>query len=166
VAETLFRGTRLPGRAGGLEVLEPFRDDPVAMRELRVMVAARHPSIDVSLLRDEEVLELLARSIASGQLVVEAFDAELVESPTGQDVTVPEPEEAVVDVRPTDWIAIELVGEDDKPIPGERYRIELPDGKVREGALDGKGKARIEGIPPGQCNITFPNLDKEAWAPA
>jgi hypothetical protein len=166
VADALFRGTRLSGRAVALELVGAFRDDPVAMRELRVMAAERHPSVDVSLLRDEEVLELVARTIAAGQLVVEAFDAELVESPTGPDVTLPEPQEAVVDVRPTDWIAIELIGEDDQPIPGERYRVELPDGTVREGALDAKGKARIDGIPPGQCKISFPRLDKDAWGPA
>ena len=62
------------------------------------------------------------------------------------------------------WIEIELVGEDDQPIPGERYRITLPDGKtVAEGTLDDKGWARVAGFDPGSCRISFPNLDKEAW---
>jgi type VI secretion system secreted protein VgrG len=61
------------------------------------------------------------------------------------------------------WIEIELVGEDDSPIPGETYRIALPDGSVVEGTLDDKGLARVEGIDPGTCQITFPNLDQEAW---
>jgi hypothetical protein len=61
------------------------------------------------------------------------------------------------------WIEIELVGEDDKPIPGETYRITLPDGTVAEGTLDDKGFARVDGIDPGTCQITFPNLDQDAW---
>ncbi len=62
------------------------------------------------------------------------------------------------------WIEIELVDEEKKPIPGEKYRITLPDGEtVSEGTLDEKGFARVDGIEPGTCQITFPELDKEAW---
>jgi type VI secretion system secreted protein VgrG len=61
------------------------------------------------------------------------------------------------------WIEIELVDEEDNPVPGERYRIETPDGKVAEGTLDQKGLARVDGIDPGTCKITFPRLDREAW---
>jgi type VI secretion system secreted protein VgrG len=61
------------------------------------------------------------------------------------------------------WIEIELLGEDDSPIPGETYRITLPDGSVVEGTLDDKGLARVDGIDPGTCQITFPNLDQDAW---
>ncbi len=63
----------------------------------------------------------------------------------------------------TSWIEIEMVGEDDSPIPGEAYRITLPDGTVAEGTLDDKGLARVDGIDPGNCQITFPNLDQDAW---
>jgi len=62
------------------------------------------------------------------------------------------------------WIEIQLIGEDNQPIPAERYRIELHDGSVREGQLDEKGLARVDGIDPGQCLVTFPALDEEAWA--
>jgi hypothetical protein len=61
------------------------------------------------------------------------------------------------------WIEIELVDEENQSVPGEKYRIELPDGSVVEGSLDSQGRARCEGIAPGNCKITFPNLDKEAW---
>jgi len=61
------------------------------------------------------------------------------------------------------WIAIELVGEDNKPIPDERYLIILPDGSTQEGTLDANGSARVDGIDPGNCMITFPDLDQEAW---
>jgi len=61
------------------------------------------------------------------------------------------------------WVEIELVDEDSQPVPGEKYQIQLPDGSVAEGTLDHKGYARVEGIDPGSCKVTFPNLDKEAW---
>jgi hypothetical protein len=67
------------------------------------------------------------------------------------------------DKKKKSWIEIKLVGEDKKPIPGEAYRITLPDGALAEGTLDDKGHARIEGIEPGTCQITFPKLDQEAW---
>lgn len=63
------------------------------------------------------------------------------------------------------WITIQMVGEDDEPIVGERYRITLPDGSVHEGRLDGEGLARFRGIEAGQCEVTFPDLDQEAWGP-
>jgi len=61
------------------------------------------------------------------------------------------------------WIEIELVGEDDKPISGEKYRITLPDDRVAEGTLDARGFARVSGFEEGTCKVTFPDLDKEAW---
>ena len=62
------------------------------------------------------------------------------------------------------WIEIELLDEDRKPVPGKKYRVVLPDNKkVAEGTLDEKGFARIEGIDPGTCEVSFPKLDKDAW---
>ncbi len=63
------------------------------------------------------------------------------------------------------WIEIKLLGEDDEPISGEKYRITLPDGSVVEGTLDDKGFARVKGFEKGKgtCKICFPTLDKNAW---
>jgi len=69
--------------------------------------------------------------------------------------------------KKTSWIAIEMVDEASKPVVGQPYRITLPDGEtVAEGTLDEKGRAHIEGIEPGNCKVTFPRLDKDAWEKA
>jgi len=74
-----------------------------------------------------------------------------------------EADESQAEEKTTTWIEIELVGEDDKPIPGEKYRITLPDQSIAEGTLDHQGWARVAGFEAGQCTITFPDLDKDAW---
>gem|GEM_PF-3252380 len=68
-------------------------------------------------------------------------------------------------VHAVTWVEIVLVGEDDKPIPGERYRIVPPDGIVRTGNLNSEGRARILGLEPGSCSVSFPALDPDAWEP-
>jgi len=88
-------------------------------------------------------------------------EAEVVEEsgPAGK----PAKEGRQEEEKKTSWIEIELVGEDNEPIPGEKYRITLPDDSVAEGTLDEKGLARVEGFEKGTCKVCFPDLDKEAW---
>jgi type VI secretion system secreted protein VgrG len=60
------------------------------------------------------------------------------------------------------WIEIELLDEEGEPVPGERYRITLPDGSTVEGTLDQNGFARVDGIDPGNCEVSFPDLDQDS----
>ena len=77
--------------------------------------------------------------------------------PSAEDLTNPE----------KTWVEIELVDEEGNPVAGERYAVTLADGTtVAQGTLDQNGFARIEGIDPGTCKVTFPRLDKDAWEPA
>jgi hypothetical protein len=64
------------------------------------------------------------------------------------------------------WIEIEMVDEAGAPVTGEKYKIETPDGQVSEGTLGSDGKARLDGIEPGSCKVSFPDLDAEAWEKA
>jgi hypothetical protein len=78
-----------------------------------------------------------------------------------------EEQEAKAEDKPVHWIEIELIDENDQPVAGERYKITLPDGSVDEGSLDDKGKARIDSIADaGDCKISFPELDQDAWEKA
>ena len=70
------------------------------------------------------------------------------------------------DETKTSWIEFEMIDEADQPVPGVKYEVKLPDGSVATGVLDNKGFARIDGIEPGQCEICFTGLDKDAWEKA
>ena len=73
------------------------------------------------------------------------------------------PEEDEAEAEEKTWIEIKLVDSQDNPFPSEKYEIILPDDSVATGTLDGDGFARLEGIVPGTCRITFPDRDKDVW---
>ena len=63
-----------------------------------------------------------------------------------------------------DWIEIILVDMDGKPVPGVRYKITPPGGMPpQEGRLNEHGQAGYYKIEAGECKVTFPDLDKDAW---
>ena len=68
----------------------------------------------------------------------------------------------------TSWIELQLVYESNGlPVPGVYYEVILPDGTtVASGSTDEKGVGRVECIDPGSCDISFTDLDKDAWADA
>jgi hypothetical protein len=61
------------------------------------------------------------------------------------------------------WIEIKLIDSDDQPVPSEKYKIKLPDGRIDQGTLDSNGFARIEGVEPGTCQVTFPDIPGQSW---
>ena len=48
-------------------------------------------------------------------------------------------------------------------MPNESYEVVTSDGKTITGVLDGSGKARIQGVKPGTCKVSYPNLSADAW---
>ena len=65
-------------------------------------------------------------------------------------------------LRQRTWIELELTDMDGNPVPGEAYWIKLPDGTVREGALDEHGRAYFGDLDPGSAEIRWPNRDGDA----
>ena len=61
------------------------------------------------------------------------------------------------------WVKIKLVDEEGNPVSGMSFKCTTPDGRVASGSTDKDGKAEVKNIDPGNCQITFPKLDKEAW---
>lgn len=64
-------------------------------------------------------------------------------------------------------IEVQLTFENDgEPVRGEEYLVTTPDGTQIRGFLDGGGFAKVMGIicEDGEsCDVTFPNLDQDAW---
>jgi hypothetical protein len=62
------------------------------------------------------------------------------------------------------WVAVRLVDANNVPVANERYHIVLADGTAHDGELNGSGEAWLEDIEPGNCQISFPNLDAREWS--
>lgn len=90
--------------------------------------------------------------------------------PRARGAPEPEPlEEAPLAPEEAPWISVQL-SDDRRGIAREKYRIELPDGTVREEELDGNGFVRIDDISRGICKISFPEIhlnprDGPDWPP-
>jgi len=57
-----------------------------------------------------------------------------------------------------DYLEIELLDNDDNPIPNEEYILYLSNGEIRKGKLDGNGYKKEEEVLPGNCDVKFPNI--------
>ncbi|NMO13588.1 hypothetical protein HPC49_01255 [Pyxidicoccus fallax] len=70
----------------------------------------------------------------------------------------------VIDKAKKDWIRIVLRDDQGVPLKGERYRLRLPDGSVKEGDLDVDGGVWVQGFEPGACRVSFPDIERSARA--
>jgi hypothetical protein len=153
----------------------PDPSDRSAMVELAER--AFGPRADWSRMNDPDLASTLERAFRDESMVVlDDFpdnapqvkaDAQTTFSPS--DTLRPPGEtfaEAPVVATKRAWIEIELVDQDGLPVANERYRIGLPDGTSIEGHLNELGFAQIAGIEPGNCEITFPDVDGREWAAA
>lgn len=151
------RGAAMPGAALARKVDGWLRDPARRAQMLKICRDVfSHTGTDDAAARQ------LRRAFELGRLV--AFRLDRVRASGDEQETAAEgfapggtPEERLT------WIEIELVDTDGRPAPGQRYRITLPDGEVREGRLDAQGLARVEGIDPGACEVTFPDFHEDDW---
>lgn len=135
-------------------------DDPMAMRELARFLGA------TIVYTGEALLELLSERLMSGLVIVARERARTIDSELGlQPVTLARYAENPLDEDDRQHVvAMMLIGEDDEPIAGVRYRMELPDGTVVEGRTDDEGRALAWGLArAGDCKLSFPDLDHRAW---
>jgi hypothetical protein len=66
---------------------------------------------------------------------------------------------AAANLPKNSWIDLELLDEEDNPVPSALYRVEAADGSITEGRLGTNGRAHVEGIVFGSCRVTFPDFD-------
>lgn len=69
-------------------------------------------------------------------------------------------------VHLTGWIDVRLVDDAGKPIMGERFELQLTNGKIEYGVTDEDGGIFFDDIEIGTCQICFPDLDGESWEAA
>ncbi len=111
------------------------------------------------------VQEEILRALARGRLVYETwsgFHSRVGDSADPVDLSELSAEESEIVAMHS--VVIELVGEDDEPIPHVAYQLLDPDGRTRRGRLDGDGRAEVHDISKaGTCKVCFPDFDEEAW---
>lgn len=113
----------------------------------------------------------VADALASGELLL--FERDPLSSPPPRSAAAPEepvgasarpatlgPHESGVPVKA--WVEVQLLNDAGEPISGEEYCIKDPDGAEHKGKTNAKGIARVTGVSPGNCEVTFPNVDKDA----
>jgi hypothetical protein len=145
--------------------LRRFHRDPRALAKFRRALKV-HDANDVSRKDDDQVIDALARELVSGRISLVAWTPVPVAMPVPVVRVVEEVRKAATPGPKTTWIAFELVDEADQPVANEEYEVVLPDGAVRRGVLDEKGRAHLDGVKPGRCRFTLVNRDQEAWARA
>lgn len=67
---------------------------------------------------------------------------------------------------PTSWVGLQLEDEDGEPVAGQRVRLKLADGSIRESVSDERGRLRLDGIPVGNCQVEFVGIDGSDWRAA
>jgi len=68
--------------------------------------------------------------------------------------------------KKTGWIEFVLVDDAGNPVAGEPYTVDMADGTQQGGSTGADGKIRYDGIPEGNCKLTFTQLDQDAWEPS
>lgn len=138
-------------------------DDEDGVRGLREALLRRDPLAGGAPWSDDEVVARVAGLLGEREMFLERREVD-VAGGGGGDVDPVDPVGPVGPVVPVKhWIEVALRDPAGDPVRFARYRIELPDGTVSEGALDAAGNARVAGLDAaGTCKISFPQLDGRA----
>jgi hypothetical protein len=137
-------------------------------RALRTFLERQSVAGRLDRLADADVCLAVARLLVTrrARAFVEAAERLGTWGDTSEEAESPPNEAPAERVEPKTWIEILLLDMANQPIPGVRCTVTLPDGSTRETRLDTRGIARLDDLDPGTCQVTFPDLDQEAWEPA
>ncbi len=146
--------------------LRDLMQDPINRHRMRAMLAEELGATDIGRMHDHEILDLIAARLNTG--ILRMTPLPIRPAPVGPAVLRQEEEEGAGEAAAVDsssfWIGIELLDEADQPVPDARYQVTFPGGRVSQGRLDANGVASFPNLPTdGECIVSFPDLDKEAW---
>jgi hypothetical protein len=108
---------------------------------------------------DENWKDLIENPRLRSRLKLNAIAAANDEAESGSGKAARQPETRT-------WVVVRLIDADGKPVPGQKYQIQLPDSSIEEGTLDSEGSVRFNDILPGQCKVRFPDIHGKEWTPA
>jgi hypothetical protein len=153
------------------EISAAVHGDASALADFRGLVSASGLLYDVHRIIEPEVLKHVSWLLQTGRLI--AVDCRLpVEanpmaarpaSPPKSSASRPRFAPMVFDTPIKTWVSIELLDDTGMPVANEKYLVTVPEGVIKSGTLDSKGRARITQIDPGVCKISFPDLDRREW---
>jgi LysM repeat protein len=154
-------------------LLRRVRLDAAAVQALRSMLVAEIGSL-MQRLGDSVVVEEAAKRVASGRWTLSVVDAPQLRSVgglgSGQGASQAgassgrtSGNDALAEKGKT-WVEVELLDRNKRPVKGLAVELALPDGSVVSGTLSDKGSFRKDGIDPGTCRVSFPDLDGREWA--
>jgi hypothetical protein len=112
--------------------------------------------------KQEELLERWKRQMLQHLAISGSGTGQAVEQITTKPERRTDPPARTQTVAKT-WIEFQLVDEEGKPVSNASYKVKLPDGSIRNGSLDALGMTRFDDIDPGQCQITFTDIDANEW---
>jgi hypothetical protein len=151
-------------RHAGYYLAHAWASDPEHLGSVVHFLAAAGIDLPADTAGDADVVDAVVESLENERIWIWERPVASVTSPSPFPLPGPDPgrHRPGPDTKLT-WIEIVLVDEQGRPIPRERYRVVLPDGRSRTGQLDDQGFARLEGIEPGTCDVAFPDIDGREW---
>ncbi len=134
--------------------------DPEARLRLRAWLVGE----GIELAHTDE-LAALAAGLSTGRLAVLARRVPRLAYQEFGEVTEDEVEPVEPEPTEHDWIEIELVDEDDVPLPGVVFTLTMTDGSVRSGITNDRGRYFVPRTDPGQCKLKWTRLHPVERAP-
>ena len=108
---------------------------------------------------DGELRRTLRRAAETGRLGIERVERAPWPFPDTLEDPQPAPEPAPHVDEELAFVAFRLVDQDGQPVPRRAVHLVLADRSEQEGFVDGEGRFRLDGVAPGSCKLTFPDLD-------
>ena len=107
-------------------------------------------------------LEELLQTHSLRRLVVLEEPPRVVHRPRVEEPEQPQ-ESADSPSTSTEWIEIELLDEEDRPVFGVQYELTYSDGTTHKGKLDARGFARVPRLNGGEYTVLFPEVHEDDW---
>ena len=163
-----FRRLR-PAEAIALVRQWQYADDTGLLARLRDELGSSSSSSLTAARRSDFVADMIVEELAEGSLGTIALYRRIGPRPAlvfdnvDEAVSLSDLADEIAEEDPWHFIEIELIDEDDEPVPGIAVQVALPDGRSRGGQSDDFGLVRIESISTeGGCRIRFPGLRADA----